>query len=57
MADYGAEPSLIYECDRDFLSRTSEFAGLTAVGIGGEVGEAAWGLQLGADYRYALRPI
>jgi len=37
MVDSGAESSLVREADRDILSRTNEFAGLTVVGIGGTV--------------------
>ncbi len=37
MADSGAESSLVREVNRDILSRTNAFAGLTVVGIGGMV--------------------
>ncbi len=37
MVDTGAESSLVREVDRDILTRTSEFAGLTVHDIGGTV--------------------
>jgi hypothetical protein len=37
MVESGAKSSLVRDADRDILSRTNEFAGLTVVGIGGMV--------------------
>ncbi len=37
IVDSGAESSLVRASDRDILTRTNEFAGLTVIGIGGMV--------------------